>query len=242
MLELRQTNSPSMGRIQEKKRKRRKLERSPRRAGLGKILLQINVPGTCRPNRYSSTIQESMKFIIEHLDSELYEWSLAEYEHIIKVLGRETVLFTNIKDCSKLKFAECGEKSVIGMNLQKACVLDPEAEQTLEPSDKEKFEYFIFGGILGNNPPEKRTAELLSSKLNFEKRNLGKKQMSTDTAVIVSWKILNGKKFNELNFVDDPEIKIEEGLNTVMPYRYLADEKGKPIICEKVLELIKKGW
>ncbi len=181
-----------------------------------------------------------MKFIIEHLDTELYEWSRAEYEHIIKVLGKENVLFTNIKDCSKLQFAECAEKSVKEMNLNKACVLDPEAEQILSPDDK--FDYFIFGGILGNNPPEKRTAEFLSQKLGFEKRNLGKKQMSTDTAVIVAWKILNGKKFSELKFIDDPEIEIEEEMNSVMPYRYLADENGKPIICEKVLKLMKKGW
>ncbi len=181
-----------------------------------------------------------MKFIIEQLDPELYEWSIAEYEHIIKVLGKENVLFTNVKDCSKLQFAECSEKSVKEMDIKKACVLDPEAEQTLSSADE--FEYFIFGGILGNNPPEKRTSELLSKKLGFEKRNLGKKQMSTDTAVIVAWKILNEKKFNELKFVDDPEIEIEEDLNTVMPYRYLDDGTGKPLICAKVMELIKKGW
>ena len=184
-----------------------------------------------------------MKFLIEHLDSELYEWSQAEYEHIVEILGRENVIFTKVKDCSKLSSAECESRSVKDLNLKNACVLDPEADKTLEPSDKEKFEYFIFGGILGNEPPEKRTEKLLSKELKFERRNLGKKQMSTDTAVIVSWKILQeGKKFSELKFIDDPEIPVEEGLSTEMPYRYLDDGTGKPLICAKVLELMNKGW
>jgi len=183
-----------------------------------------------------------MKFIIEHLDSDLYEWSLAEYEYVVEILGKENVLFTNVKDCSKLKFAECEERSVKELKLGRACVLDPEADKKLESSDKEQFEYFIFGGVLGNEPPEKRTETLLSKELKFEKRNLGKKQMSTDTAVIVAWKILNGKNFDELKFIDDPEIEVEENLNTMMPYRYLDDGTGKPLICRKVMELIKKGW
>ena len=67
--------------------------------------------------------------------------------------------------------------------------------------------------------------------------------MSTDTAVIVAWKIIHeGQRFDELKFIDDPEIYVEEEMNTVMPYRYLDDGTGKPLICPKVLELMKKGW
>ena len=184
-----------------------------------------------------------MLFVIEHLDPELYEWSLAEYEHITEALGKENVQFTNVKDCSKIDFAECKDKPIKELNPEKPCILDPEAEKTLEPSDKEKFETFIFGGVLGNDPPEKRTEDLLSKPSGFERRNLGKRQMSTDTAAIVAWKILNeGKKLSELKFIDDPEIDVEENLSTTMPYRYLDDGTGKPLICKKVMNLIKKGW
>ena len=37
-----------------------------------------------------------MKFIIEHLEPELYDWCLIEYEHISKIVGKENLIFTNI--------------------------------------------------------------------------------------------------------------------------------------------------
>jgi ribosome biogenesis SPOUT family RNA methylase Rps3 len=183
-----------------------------------------------------------MLFIIEHLDPEIYEWSKEEYKHILKVLGKENVLFTNVKNSSELDFANTKNKSIKEMNLGRICILDPESKKTLSPEDKKNFDVFVFGGILGNDPPEKRTEQELSTKIKSETRNIGKKQMSTDTAAIVSWKILNGKKFEEIKFIDDPEIEIEEGLSTIMPYRYLDNGKGKPLISSKVMKLIKKGW
>ncbi len=187
-----------------------------------------------------------MKLILEHIDPEFYEWSLAEYENIVKIIGKENILFTNISDFNKLNFAECEKKFVKEIQAEnpslRFCVLDPESDKELISSDKEKFDYFVIGGILGNNPPDKKTEKLLSSQINCETRNLGKKQMSTDTASIVVWKILNGMNISDIKFVDDPEIEIEDNLTTIMPYRYLDDGTGKPIISQKVMELIKKGW
>jgi len=177
--------------------------------------------------------------VIEHLDAEIYKWSNEEYKHIVEVLGKKNVLFTNIKEKTKLTFSNCEKKSVKELSLKNACILDSQAEKTLEPSDALKFENFIFGGILGNNPPQKRTEKFLTKELKFERRNLGKKQMSTDTAVIAAWKILNGTKFDELKFIDDPEIEIEQGMSCVMPYRYLS-KNSMPDIPEKIMELIKK--
>jgi len=40
-----------------------------------------------------------------------------------------------------------------GKELEKVCLLDPKAEQELAPEDGDgRFEYFLFGGILGNEP------------------------------------------------------------------------------------------
>lgn len=65
--------------------------------------------------------------------------------------------------------------------ISKVCLLDPRAERVLSPSDGApgKFEYFLFGGILGDDPPRDRTGEL--RKLGFETRHLGSVQMTTDT-------------------------------------------------------------
>ena len=64
------------------------------------------------------------------------------------------------------------------------CLLDPRATEELSPSDKEEFEAFLFGGILGDDPPRDRTAELRI--LGLPSRHLGSVQMTTDTAVLVT--------------------------------------------------------
>ena len=170
-----------------------------------------------------------MKFIIEHIDSELFEWSLIEYEHISDVVGKENLMFTNIKgDNSKRilkKFGEIFGESIAEMKLKNVCILDSNAEITLDSSDKKKFDYFVFGGILGDDPPQKRTWQLINSfknkKISFESRNLGKEQMPTDTAVIVSDRILLGEKLENMKFSDNIEIEISENESVLLPYRYL---------------------
>ncbi len=37
-----------------------------------------------------------MKFIIEHLEPELYPWCLIEYKHISKIVGKNNLIYTNI--------------------------------------------------------------------------------------------------------------------------------------------------
>lgn len=66
----------------------------------------------------------------------------------------------------------------------RVCLLDPKAEKELSPEDGEAFDIFLYGGILGDDPPRDRTGEL--RKYGFEGRHLGIKQMTTDTAVGVT--------------------------------------------------------
>ncbi|MEK6857476.1 MAG: SAM-dependent methyltransferase [Nanoarchaeota archaeon] len=178
-------------------------------------------------------------YIIEHLEPELFEWCIVEYEEISKTVGKNALLFTNVKEHSaklnSLGFVK--KESVVKLKLDNACVLDPESSEELSSSDK--FDYLIFGGILGDNPPRKRTEDELSSKINFPKRNLGKKQMSTDTAVKVTKLIVDGKKFSEIKFIDNPELEIADGEFVELPYRYLSKD-GKPVIYSKIMEILKR--
>ena len=180
------------------------------------------------------------KYIIEHLEPELFEWCIAEYEEISKFVGKKNLIFTNIKKDPKQlsNFGDVKKDSISEINLKNACVLDPDASEELKSSDK--FDFLIFGGILGDHPPRKRTGEELSSKLNFPKRNLGNKQMSTDTAVKVAKLIVDGKKLSEIKFIDEPEIEFSDTESVELPYRYLV-ENNKPIIPKKVIEIMKSG-
>lgn len=187
-----------------------------------------------------------MKFVIEHLEPELFEWCLIEYGHISKIVDKENLIFTNIKnkDVSKLKkYGTVYEKNISGLKFKNACVLSQYSKKTLTAEDKKKFKYFVFGGILGDNPAKKRTNSIITSlknkKIKYETRNLGKKQMPTDAAVYAAKKILEGKRLNELKFADEVEIEINENESAVLPFRYTIDN-NKPVISEKLVEHLRK--
>src|SRR3989344_6916223 len=135
-------------------------------------------------------------FIIEHLEPKLWPWCLIEYRNISKIVGKNNLWFANIQQRDKKKLSRYGKvfsQSATTMKLQKVCILDPAAKKNLVSNDKIKFSYYVFGGILVDNPPRNRTEVELTSKFqNASKRNIGKAQLSTDNAVYVVNKILNG--------------------------------------------------
>ena len=189
-----------------------------------------------------------MLYILEHLELRLYKWCYLEYQHISKIVGKEHLLFTNIKTASQknklLPFGKVEQRSVTELNLQRACILDPFAQKTLKPEDKHLFDYFIFGGILGDYPMKARTKVELSNKLNAQIRNIGKEQFPTDNAFYVVKQIIeNNKQLSDLKFKDELELPIKEGESVHLPFRYVLI-KGKPLVYPKLMHYLKtkKGF
>ncbi len=187
-----------------------------------------------------------MKFVIEHLEPELFEWCRIEYKHISEIVGKENLIFTNIakKDSSKLKgFGQVTKEKVSESNFKNICVLDQYSDAELKTKDNNNFDYFVFGGILGDNPARKRTHlitdELKKSKIRFETRNLGNKQMPTDVAVYAAKKILEGKALKDFRFIDEVEIEINENESVGLPFRYII-ENNNLVISEKLVEYLRK--
>ena len=194
-----------------------------------------------------------MEYIIEHLEPELFEWCLIEYGHISEIVSKENLIFTNIKnktDSSKLKklgnvFSEIFSNlnGKLNFHKNKICVLSQYGTKTLKTNDKNKFEYFVFGGILGDKPAKRRTEdiikELKQNKIKFEERNLGSAQMPTDNAVYASKKILDGSKLNDLKFIDEVEVQINENESVHLPFRYIIDNNNL-VISEKLVEHLRK--
>ena len=102
-------------------------------------------------------------FVVEHLDPELGPWSALEYKTIAKeskqsacgfILSSvpESLLTTpDLSDLAALG-AEARTESIetyFADKKDRICLLDPAAKQELEPSDADKFDVFLFGGILG---------------------------------------------------------------------------------------------
>lgn len=181
-----------------------------------------------------------MKYIIEHMDPELWDWSVLEYKNVAKHVGSDNLIVSNVPQDEEEKLdgvCDVDNLSVTTMGLARVCVLDPEAEQELSPDDADKFDYLVFGGILGDHPPKARTRELQVP--GAERRNLGQAQMSTDNAVMVAKLIVEGKKLSELSFQDDLVIPMDEGEEIILPFRYLVID-GKVFVSDAVVEYVKE--
>lgn len=191
----------------------------------------------------------SLTFVVEHLDPELGPWSALEYQTISKEskqAGCDFIL-SSVPD-SLIKSDQLGPVSAnarsdavevyFSQKKDKICLLDPSAKQELTPADREHFDVFLFGGILGDDPPRDRTSEL--RKKGFTGRRLGPVQMTTDTAVRVTRKVvLEAIELDKIPYVDFPELKLGEHESTEMPFRYVTDQCGKPIMPEGMIDLIK---
>ncbi len=96
--------------------------------------------------------------------------------------------------------------------LERVCLLDMKATQSLSAADGENFDVFLFGGILGDNPPRDRTS--LIRRPEIKSRQLGVWQLPTDTALLMTKLIVeNGVKMEEIPTIDEPEFfkKTEDG-------------------------------
>jgi ribosome biogenesis SPOUT family RNA methylase Rps3 len=183
-----------------------------------------------------------MKYIIEHMEDEMYDWCILEYHHISKVVGPENLMITNVKaGADKINgMGKILAQSVaeLGLDLKRVCLLDPEAKQRLNAQDKKEFDYLLFGGILGDFPRKGRTKEL-AAKVNCPRRNLSDKQMSTDTAVYVAHLIMDGKKFEDIHFAEELEIVTGENESVTLPFRYVIED-GEAVLPDSFIEFIMR--
>jgi ribosome biogenesis SPOUT family RNA methylase Rps3 len=104
--------------------------------------------------------------IVEHLDPELEDWQALEYKCIAQECSSSGFHFLlsgvhSVSEISKqlsLPASNLTSESVEslynnGTPRQRVCLLDPKGEKDLSPEDGELFDVFLFGGILGDDPP-----------------------------------------------------------------------------------------
>ncbi|KAI8633986.1 SAM-dependent RNA methyltransferase [Xylariaceae sp. FL1651] len=194
-------------------------------------------------------------YIVEHLDPELGPWSELEYVAIARETARAGGAFVlssvppALREQLPAKLAaepafRAETKGVEELypgeeERKRVCLLDPRAEKDISPEDAGVFDVFLFGGILGDDPPRDRTSELRTK--GFEGRRLGPVQMTTDTAVRVTRMVIDEQyTLNKIPYLDHPDLKINEHESTEMPFRYVKGSNGNPVMPEGMLELIVK--
>jgi len=106
-------------------------------------------------------------FIVEHLDPELEAWQALEYQTIYRECranGHSRFLLSGLSDpAAAQKLLDIPSTSVSGQSVEqlyptrearsRVCLLDPKGEKDISPADAEEFDVFLFGGILGDDPP-----------------------------------------------------------------------------------------
>ncbi len=179
-------------------------------------------------------------YIIEHLEPRMYPWCVMEYKHISELVGKNNLLITNAKPTKALdSYAQIKKTSIKDLHLQNICILDPDAPKTLTLPEAKTFDHFIFGGILGDYPPKKRTKKELTPFLQGAVRNIGKKQFSTDNAVAVVKLICGGTPLEKMQFQDKLELATGKYESVILPYRYLIIE-NRPYVSKELLVSLRK--
>ncbi|KAF5384371.1 hypothetical protein D9615_003484 [Tricholomella constricta] len=200
------------------------------------------------------------KYVIEHMEEDedtersIPPWVELEYAHMRILAGPEAhVHFTHLSKSSSeslstvfrssktgIADAFCHETGVIdlmqsmGVSLDKVCLLDPKAEVALAPEDGDgRFEMFLFGGILGDDPPRDRTAEL--RVLGFQTRHLGPVQMTTDTALgVTKLVVVDRIPLGRIPYVEFPNIHFNAKESVEMPFSELAPSNLPMVAAERM--------
>ncbi|MCJ1377651.1 hypothetical protein MMC17_000747 [Xylographa soralifera] len=189
-------------------------------------------------------------YVVEHLDPELGPWSSLEYQAIatetaeagsrfcLSSVSKSLELPKELQNVPTLLIENRSVEEIYKLEKDRVCLLDPAAPSELHVEDAALFDVFLFGGILGDDPPRDRTAELRQK--GFKGRRLGPVQMTTDTAARVTRLVIQQKvALDQISYIDYPELKIDEHESTEMPFRYVMDENGKPIMPKGMVDLIK---
>ncbi len=185
-----------------------------------------------------------MLFVIENLEPQLSDWLFIEYSSSAKILGGD-LLITNVKKAPEFrklsKIAKAERKRAQELfKHEEVVLLDPLAKNVLSPADLGDGSVILIGGILGNDPPIGRTAELLTKNFPEAKvRHIGKAQFSIDGAAYVAKQVSLGKAVNEVPIQVGVELQLFKGYSNFLPYAFPLVE-GKPMISRKLVEYLKK--
>lgn len=104
-------------------------------------------------------------YVVEHLDPELGPWSSLEYQTIaqechaaqasfcLSSVSQQLDLPPELRSAEGLTIERQSVETIYAESKNRVCLLDPAAKKELAPEDGDVFDVFLFGGILGDDPP-----------------------------------------------------------------------------------------
>jgi len=178
--------------------------------------------------------------IIEHLE-DISEWLWLEYSHVAE-WWKDKLVFTNVRGDERKRLAKLGSvvtESVtrFPFNRSKLIVLDLQAGEELKPEDVEEDTMIVVGGILGDAVPRGRTKKFITSRMKDVKvRHIGKPQYSIDGASIVAKLIADGKRLEEIEYEENPTIRLDEFSEITLHYA-VPKLDGRLLLTPGLIEL-----
>lgn len=191
-------------------------------------------------------VHELPRIIVEHCEPVLSRWLWIEYKHTSEIVGKNNLLFTNVKDAREREalsgLGHVIEKSVTELSdlHSKIIVLDPKAQYVLTPYEAANF-VLVIGGILGSSPPKGRTWKLITSRIpNVVSRNLGRIQLPIDVSAYVALKIASGVPLSDIKIRRGITIRVSKGHVIRLPFGYPVIN-GKVFISPELVEYLRHG-
>ncbi|WP_456394313.1 hypothetical protein [Thermococcus sp.] len=181
--------------------------------------------------------------VIEHLE-DISEWLWLEYRHVSE-WWKDKLIFTNVLPEERERLAELGSvltESVteFPFDRSKIIVLDLQAEEELRPEEIGEDTVIVVGGILGDAVPRGRTREFITSKMEGVKvRHIGRPQYSIDGAAIVAKLISEGRRLAEIEYEENPTIKLDEFSEITLHYA-VPKLNGRLLLTPGLIELQKR--
>lgn len=178
--------------------------------------------------------------VIENCEPEISDWVFLEYLNASEITQGK-IIYAKTADKKLEPFGAVDPRSFTEIvESGKTIILDPAAEKPLAAEDFQNFKYLVFGGICGDYPPKARTGPLVSCRMpNAELRNLGAKQLSTDSAVLMAKLISLGARIDGVETTECLTIEYGEGESFVLPFGYVV-LNDRIMITPGLLDLLKK--
>ncbi|MBM1154256.1 hypothetical protein DRN94_000020 [archaeon] len=142
-----------------------------------------------------------LQIVIEHCEAELGSWLLLEYQHAAKLAKR--IVFANVRrEEDRRILSRLGTVTATSVtewkDIADIVILDPQAKRPLTP-ELCRNRVLIVGGILGDNPPRRRTYQLITKRIpEASTAHLGPYQFSIDGAVFIAMQVCEGRSLSKI--------------------------------------------
>lgn len=187
---------------------------------------------------------EETVLVVENCEKSASDWLMAEYSHSASIWPGS--VFTNVHD--QQLFSQLSgvgtpvREDVLAYTHGKGCILlDHQSPNELTAEDFDDARYIVVGGILGYDKPRGRTKEFITSRfdpgLNIF-RNLGKIQLTIDSAVFVARAIYLGARLSEVEITTEVDVQWDDVHSTHLPYGYPVVE-GRVVLTPGLVEILR---